>query len=380
MNARYSDLELCDIHMHIMDPYSIIPEQDFQMPSFDNAASIIDIMKKCGLQKVNILAVSLYEPVDLVCNPLSLYAKTLSPNHVFALAGLRRSLIAEENLNIGRQAEDLIQTGFDGFKLICKPNVRRKFNFKINDPMFNDFYALAQEKQYPVLFHIGDPATFWDKKEVPQWAVDSGWYYGDEKEIPTLDDLYTEMYDVLKRYPRLKITFAHFFFMSSDFKAAARLFEQFDNVCFDVTPGTEMYFDFSNSPHEAREFFTRYSPRISFGTDNVGANGSRYEKNINRSIDKVTAMRIFFETQDEVSIGGRKINGIGLTREVCMKLYSGNFYNFLAKDIPSAVNMKKAAEMCRTYRQSLPASFNYRRETQELLNELEIKFGNMDGN
>ena len=138
MNIRYLDLELCDIHMHIVSSYSLIPVQDFQMPACDNAASIIDIMEKCRLHKVNILAVSLYEPVDLVCNPLALYTKTLSPGRVFALAGLRRSLTAAENRNSGRQAEDLIKAGFDGFKLICKPNVRRKFNFAMNDPMFDD--------------------------------------------------------------------------------------------------------------------------------------------------------------------------------------------------------------------------------------------------
>lgn len=379
MSIRYPDLELCDIHLHIMDPYSLIPEQDFQMPTCENAHVVIDIMEQCGLQKVNIPAISLYDPADLVCNPLALYAKTLSEGRVFALAGLRRSCDAAENIHIDKQAEDLIQAGFDGFKLICKPNVRRKFKFAINDPMFDDFYALVQEKQYPVLFHIGDPASFWKEQEAPQWAVNNGWYYGNEKEIPSLEELYIEIMDVLKRYPHLKITFAHFLFMSSDFKIVSRLFDQFDNVRFDVTPGTEMYFDFANKRKETKEFFTRYSGRILFGTDNVGVNGTLTESNLNQSKNKIAVMRTFFETEEKVSMDGRNVRGIGLSKEVCKKLYNDSFYSFLGKDIPSAVNIERALKLCQVYKEALPEHCNYYKETIGLLNELESKFKEANG-
>lgn len=50
------------------------------------------------------------------------------------------------------QAKRLMAAGFDGFKMICKPNARRKFKLSIDDEIFDPFYEEAEKRTvaYPV--------------------------------------------------------------------------------------------------------------------------------------------------------------------------------------------------------------------------------------
>ena len=201
-----------DIHFHIMEPHSLLPERLFQMPTQENAEMLVRALDVLGLRQACIPSISLYDPVDFVCNPLALYAKTLAPGRVYALAGLRYGLKREENAHLREQAEALLQAGFDGFKMICKPNARRVMRFPIDDPMFEEFFAAAEKNQWPILFHVGDPASFWDAQAVPSWAIENGWFYGGDANIPSYAALYKEVDALLNRHPLLRVTFAHFFF------------------------------------------------------------------------------------------------------------------------------------------------------------------------
>lgn len=172
-----------DLHCHIMEPYALCPIRDFRQPCAQNADQITRILQTCGLEALSIPAITLYEEPDFACNALSLYAKLLLPERIYALAGLRRYPNREDNRNMLEQAKKLMAAGFDGFKMICKPNVRRKFKLSIDDEIFDPFYEEAEKEQWPILFHVGDPASFWDREKVPGWARENDWYYGDRKSV-----------------------------------------------------------------------------------------------------------------------------------------------------------------------------------------------------
>ena len=74
----------------------------------------------------------------------------------------------------------------------------------------------------------------------------------------------------MKRHPRLRILFPHFFFLSKDLGRLAAMLDQYPNVHTDVTPGIELYFNLSDQEKEAKAFFAKYQNRICFGTD-IGA-------------------------------------------------------------------------------------------------------------
>jgi predicted TIM-barrel fold metal-dependent hydrolase len=367
------DIELYDFHCHVMEPFALVPAASFQPPGPDNARNIVSFLKTGGVKKIAVPAISLYARSDLPCNFLALYAKLLAPGRVFALAGLRRSLSREGNAGMTDQARKLLAAGFDGIKLICKPNLRRVFQFPINDPVFNDFYEEAERQNWPILFHVGDPASFWDKDRAPSWAVENGWYYGEDRHIPSCPALYEEVFAVLKRHPRLRFVFAHFFFMSERLDEIAALFDAYPNVCFDLTPGSEMYPDFSSHWEKTRELFTAYADRFVFGTDNTGARGALWKKTVPESLNKIRFMRKFFEEEEEIDgLGFKKLRGLNLDEPVLEKIYHKNFTRILGEE-PVPVNREIAAALCGEYRKAAAAMAPVEGEgdTAGLLEELQ---------
>jgi len=367
-----------DLHCHIMEPYALCPIRDFRQPCAQNADQITRILQTCGLEALSIPAITLYEEPDFACNALSLYAKLLLPERIYALAGLRRYLNREDNRNMLEQAKRLMAAGFDGFKMICKPNARRKFKLSIDDEIFDPFYEEAEKEQWPILFHVGDPASFWDSEKVPGWARENDWYYGEDRNIPSYEELYREVETVLKRYPGLRITFAHFFFTSERLDYAARLFDTYPNICYDVTPGTEMYLDFAARPKETAEFFRRYRERFLFGTDNAAQAGEPavVEANLQESMEKISWMRRFFETEEEMEVDGVRVRGIGLDSATLECLYRKNFDRFFHYRALAAVDKEAAVELMREMSEQMKCESDEAQKTKELLVELESIFQN----
>jgi predicted TIM-barrel fold metal-dependent hydrolase len=362
-------IALFDFHCHIMESYALFGEAFFREPGLENARQLVSYLEDGMAEKLAIPAITLYAVPDLPCNPLALYAKGQAPGRIYALAGLRRCLHREDNAGMAAQARDLIAAGFDGFKLICKPNVRRSFRLAINDPLFDEFYAEAEKCSWPILFHVGDPASFWQKDRVPSWAVRSGWYYGDDADIPSWAALYEETVDVLRRYPALRVTFAHFFFMADRLDEVPALLDAYPRVCFDVTPGTEMYAAFSKQREAARELFTAYGDRFLFGTDNTGCRGPARKDNLRTSRENIALMRRFFETDVPFDGFGCRLRGLALDNEILDKLYNQNFSRILGTE-PAPVRPPRAAALCETYRNLIAGDEPFAESTIRLLEEL----------
>ena len=62
---------------------------------------------------------------------------------------------------------------------------------------------------------------------------------------------------MLDKFPKLKITFAHFFFLSDNPDEAVRIMEKYPNALFDLTPGGEMFVNFSKDPEYWHDFCLR---------------------------------------------------------------------------------------------------------------------------
>lgn len=367
-----------DLHCHIMEPYSLCPIEDFVQPQLENAEQIGRILQECGLEALAIPAISLYEEPDFACNALSLYAKLLYPQKVYALAGIRRYAVREENQDMLSRARKLIEAGFDGFKMICKPNARRVLQFEICDEIFDEFYEAAQEEQWPILFHVGDPPAFWNQEKVPRWALENGWYYGGEEGLPSYEDLYRETETVLERFPKLRITFAHFFFCSHRLDYAGRLLDTYPNICFDITPGSEMYLDFADRPEEAGAFFEKYRDRILFGTDNVAVAGEKAADNLEESRAKLAWMTRFLETKEEQVIEGMTVRGLGLSEDVLEHIYEKNFDAFFHNRLPAEVKPDLCAKLAGDMRLQMKGETGPAVETKKLLEKLETVFREWD--
>lgn len=139
-----------------------------------------------------------------------------------------------------------------------KPTLHRTIGKNLLHPEFDKFFAEAEKRATHITFHANDPKEFWTEPGAD--------YHGDPT-FATSEEIYRQAYKILENHPNLKVTFAHFFFMSEKPEELARLFEKYPNMCVDLTPGWEMYLSFYAKKEYFKEFFEKYSKRIILGTD-----------------------------------------------------------------------------------------------------------------
>ncbi len=263
-------------------------------------------------------------------NAAALFFKEHHPQRVFLSAALEYvPALADPAHAAGILAAQIARRkaeGFDGLKMIeGKPQVRKLLPHPLNGPLYAELWERLEAEQFPVVLHVNDPDEFWEAERCPDWARQNGWDYSDGT-FPTKEELYAEVDDILERHPRLKIIFAHFYFLSLDLERAAGFLDAHPSACFDLAPHLDMYRDFSRNPAAARDFFLRYQERILYGTDTDtralvrGPEGLRFMQSL------PVLIRSFLEQEGEFALpGGERHHGLGLPRQALEKIYATNF-------------------------------------------------------
>lgn len=314
--------------------------------SVDEIEGFLSYMEQTGIVKVNCATIALATRADsprgIHSNMVSLAFKCRYPEKVFVFGGLeyppRPSDVSAAEPRA--QAEALVAMGCDGIKMLeGKPDTRKYTGLPVCDPVYNEYYDYLQQTGIPLLFHVNDPEEFWDEERVPAWARERGWYWGDGT-YPTKEQLYSEVDTVLRNFPRLNVTFPHFYFLSADPDRAARFLDRWRNVRFDLTPGREMYLNFAKDPSRWHSFFTRYQDRIVFGTDTTASGADR----VTHCVERVGNMRTFLETTDTCWAG--QSVGIGLDPDVCTKIYAGNFVQWVGRERPVPPAVARIRDAC----------------------------------
>lgn len=336
MPASLYDIKPVDEHIHM----SLCR----RMSRYCNIRHMLEILDACGLEAINIQNIVLWQTRNLVRNPLSLLAKAIGGGRVYSFGGPRYPLPGEQRdpVNLLRQAGELLDMGFDGIKLFGKPDMRHESGIPFDDAFFDEMFGFLEETGTPTLFHVGDPLSFWDRERIPQFAMDNGWYY--DAAFEPAEQLYAEIDNVMHRHPKLNIIFPHVYFLSDDLPRLAAFLDQWENAKTDITPGIEMYDNFTANPEASHDFFVKYADRIFFGTDNTGnAADQEGEDYAARSAGVIRSMREFLETGGSVqSSWGAELHGIALPYEAAKKIYRDNFFAF-AGETPKPVDISRAA-------------------------------------
>jgi len=342
-----SQVVYLDCHVHYGDP--------------GYKDGLIRILDALGVKKFNIVCTP--HPTRLSLVPDALHLKAHYPERVFVFGGLDISAFFTAGEKAGHVFADYVDTllamGCDGIKMIeGKPDMRKMMNVP---PFDGSVYAAYWEKmessQTPLIFHVNDPAEFWDATRIPDWARQSGWFYGDGTFINN-ETQYSEILHVLARHPKLNVVFAHFFFLSQDLPRLAGYLDQFPGMRIDLTPGIEMYHEFSRNPGRVRDFFTKYQDRILFGTD-IGAKAllASPELGIEPAESKIRfeLVKKFLETDGEFTLDTSQgylfnkfdgnFKGIGLPLEVLEKISHSNFEK-LAGMTPRKLNQERIIPEC----------------------------------
>ncbi len=321
MDSSFADIPIVDGHIHFDDPK--------WMPD------ILHIMETVPLARINLVSTPNVHTVNQ--NPALIQFKTAYPNRVYISGGLDYVQVMADRDRMSGLLADQVRTlhaiGFDGLKLIeGKPTARKRFDIPLDAPEYEGMWSTLEELGFPVVFHVGDPEEFWDPVRVPDWARQNGWFYGDGT-FPTKEALYAEVDHVLGRHPSLKIVFAHLYFLSADLERAGRFLDAHPSVCFDLTPGSEMYNNLTRTHEATRRFFIRYQDRLVYGTDT--SIWAIRQGGIERPLSYARVVRTFLET-DEVFAppavishwlqpGLDGLHGIALPYQALTKIYHANF-------------------------------------------------------
>jgi predicted TIM-barrel fold metal-dependent hydrolase len=291
------DNPIIDSHVHISSPACLAFMQAY--------------CSRHHFQAVNIACLGHKKPNDPLQNILAALLK-LQDNRFYAHGSLLyptmpvdRSRMDKQDF--AKQAQELVAIGFDGIKMLeGKPTTRKLTALPQNDPLYDPFYAYMERTGRHIVWHVADPETFWDKDKAPAFSFKAGWFYGDGTFL-TKQQLYDEVIDVLKRFPALNVTFAHFFFLADFPDQAEALLQQFPQVTLDITPGREMYEHFSRRNERWQSFFHRYADRILFGTDMTSTEFQ------GAADDLIGTMKRFLATRDAFTYWDFAIQGLGLS-------------------------------------------------------------------
>ncbi len=329
----HNGLPFVDAHLHV-----------YRLEGFGR---IMEIARDSRLDAINFLGLSQYDKQYMAQNAMGMLLKSLYPGKVYWFAGLHHHLpgASTADYDLTAQAKRMIATGCDGFKILeGKPNCHKRVGKRLDGPEFRPFFEYAQAEGKPVLWHAVDPEICWDAQRCPQWFKDAGYFY--DSTFSTEKQIRDEVVSVLRSFPRLKVIFAHFFFLSSDVDSARRFLDDHPSVMLDLTPGDEMYINFSRNVAAWRKFFTTYQDRILFGTDNTDDTSTAQMGELSMGANNVSRILRFLETDDTIlSFSGGEAHGLSLERPVVAQIQGANFQR-VAGGSPLSLKLDKCLEYC----------------------------------
>lgn len=310
----YSMEPICDNHVH----------QKFQLPLETTVEVFDETMRHFNLSTIAICAMPCYDRTD---NFRGLYLKSFVQPKVYFAAGLDHHYderdTAEYYLS---EVQRYHAMGADGIKMLeGKMFVHRKLGKKLCDPVFDLFYGYCEEHSIPITIHLGDPIENWDLSKMSEYAIRKGWYCTPED--PTREELRHEVYAVLDKFPRLHLIFAHFNFMGDDLDRAGALMEKYPNICFDLTPGGEMFIGFTQNWEQARNFFIKYQDRILYGTDSYNFPPQDVPAEQSGNAARINLVRRFLEGKEVFTESTKNypFKPFGFEGEILDKIYRKNF-------------------------------------------------------
>ncbi len=306
--------QVIDGHIHFTDWFD------------ENGKTLIealdDYQDRFGFKALNICATP-FNYADVTNNIMGAFYKLHNPS-AYTYAGVIYADFpvkhpVPEGMTPQEQYKELMEIGFDGIKLMeGKPNDQKLLGTKLDDEFYDELFRLAEADGTNIVCHIADPDTFWDINKAPEWAIRSGWFYGDGTH-PTLEELYQQTFNVLKKHPKLNITFAHFFFLSEHPDVLEKLFDTYENVTIDLVPGSEMYGGINKRHAYYKEFFEKYSNRILYGTDCTFPVEPEYWDHLAQEVYNAVT------SDKDIEIYTVECKGLNLSDTACDKILSENF-------------------------------------------------------
>lgn len=353
---NYTLDKFADMHVHMSDI------------RFDACKAYLDLLADQGSTDVALQSLT-YRA--LCCNLSVLYWKENYKNLNLSAFGMIHNLPDDiyKDIPCDEQVKALLEMGCDGIKMMWAPDLRKRLGHGICDERYEKMFTYLEENGVPLVIHVNDPEDMWVPRELTEYEKSRNWGYFTGGYL-SKREIYDETFKMLDRHPKLKVTFAHFFFLSNFIDEATRVLETYPCVNFDLTPGWEMFLGFSKDIDAWQKFFIKYQDRIVFGTD------CNDTKDFNPQIYQLVREAISHDKTEFIMPAYRDypIKGLDLPAEVLEKICWYN-YKKLVPEIKK-VNMDmvlQAAE--RLYADTKDMDDEKTRESADWTKELLKRYG-----
>ncbi len=325
------------------------------------AEQLIAFMDKTGTDMANLVLVP--DRQRLTAVPDALMAKAKYPDRFYVFTSFDVSEYFRHGKQVGKYMVKFVdrmrQCGCDGLKIIeGKPSMRKFMAIPDFDlPCWEPLWEYAERTGLPVLWHLNDPETCWDPEKAPRHIRMAGELYDDS--YINNEVQYRQMENILSRHPNIKFIFAHLYFMSAQLPRLGALLDRYPNVMVDLTPGLEIYVNFSRNPQAAKEFLERYQDRILYGTD-IGARcvlaDGKLPFHEGECLARIEMIDGLLRGSDEVILeeDGRylintdpfPLRGLDLDEKILNKIYWQNFQRYVGSK-PAAAAPRRIIKECR---------------------------------
>jgi predicted TIM-barrel fold metal-dependent hydrolase len=288
-----------------------------------------------------------WDKTDLLDNIRVIYFKSVFSPNGYAYAGLEykdldltdKNAVAQDLL---RQVQLYKKVGYDGMKMFeGHPNHRKLLGYPLYDEIFDLYFDYCEKEGFPIIMHLSNPAYMWEEDKVNDYWKSRGCFF-DETYLP-FDEFHNEILKRMEKNPKLKLTLAHWGFLTYA-KAKAERFMSFENTMLDLCPGGESYFEMYKDIPYWTAFIEKYADRITYGTDSYNFEYDTEENWIKATGNRPNFARNFFFTNEEFDYFGRMCKGFGVNKEICEKIFYKNLCKRLGE--PKAINYDYFIERC----------------------------------
>jgi predicted TIM-barrel fold metal-dependent hydrolase len=208
----------------------------------------------------------------------------------------------------------------------------------IDDPIFDPIYGYLARNGRTLLMHIGEPLACWQPLDEsdPHYAYYSThpeWYMCGKVGYPSHAELIAARDHVLEKFLELRVVGAHLGSLEYDVAEIARRLERYPNLAVDTSARTK---DLACQDREVvRAFFEAYPDRVLFGTDAVIRDSHRAmsqqerEAALARMAERYQREFAYYGSDEEMTVAGRTVRGLGLAVEALQRLYYGNAVHWI---------------------------------------------------
>ncbi len=238
----YSQIKIHDCHYH----------NGRQYKNSETAEHFRKHREYLNVEKMLVLALTegatTYDPSS---NIKALFSKEDDKDNMYAFASLHHFHDERDTEQCFlRQIKFFKELGFDGVKMLeSKAEYNHIFPDKLDSDLYRSFFKYAEENEFPILIHAGDLANSEEMKKL-------------------VEEVHTEVENILERYPNLHVTFAHLLFLFYQRERLEKILDTYPNVSIDLAIGGNFLGEFAKNIETWRKFFIKYSDRILFATDN----------------------------------------------------------------------------------------------------------------